>query len=84
LLIKIPLQMHPRTYLHSERFEKIGRGFIKILETWQFGLSFFDLAKKKNLSLFYEFLKNFGLAQKKNRKITLLAVNNAFFNRFSD
>jgi hypothetical protein len=24
----------------SERFEKIGRGFIKIHETWQFGLSF--------------------------------------------
>jgi hypothetical protein len=24
----------------TERFEKIGRGFIKIFETWQFGLSF--------------------------------------------
>jgi hypothetical protein len=42
---------------------------------------YFVLAKKK-LCRFYEFLNNFGLAQK-NRKITLLAVNNAFFNRFS-
>jgi hypothetical protein len=24
----------------SEQFEKFGRGFIKILETWQFGLWF--------------------------------------------
>jgi hypothetical protein len=38
---------------------------------------------KKIFCRFYEFLKNFGLAQKKNRKITLLAVNNAFFIRFS-
>jgi hypothetical protein len=52
--------------------KKIGRGFIKILETWQFGLSFniirhvfFCFGQKKNLCRFYEFLKNFDLAQKK-------------------
>jgi hypothetical protein len=37
---------------------------------------------KKIFCRFYEFLKKFGFAQKKNRKTTLLAVNNALFNRF--
>jgi hypothetical protein len=74
----------------SEESDKIGRGFIKILATWQFGLSFntirhifFCFGLKNFFCRLYEFLKNFGLAQKKNRKITLLAVNNAFFIRFS-
>jgi hypothetical protein len=55
----------------SKESDKIGRGFIKILETWQFGLSFniirhvFFLFWPKNLCRFNEFLKNFGLAQKK-------------------
>jgi hypothetical protein len=42
----------------SEQWKKIGRGFIKILKTWQFGLSlniirhlFFDLAKKMHITL---------------------------------
>jgi hypothetical protein len=49
-------------------------GFIKILGTGQFGLSFnitrhifFVLAKKK-FCRFYEFWKNFGLAQKNGYK----------------
>jgi hypothetical protein len=50
-------------------FEKIGRGFIKILETWlSFNIIrhvFFLFWPNKFLSRFYEFLKNFGLAQKK-------------------
>jgi hypothetical protein len=56
----------------SERFEKIGRGFIKILETLQFGLSFnvirhvfFVLAKKKFLSVLLIFEK-FWTCQKKS------------------
>jgi hypothetical protein len=71
----------------SEESDKIGRGFIKILETWQFGISFniirhvFFVLAKKIFCRFYEFLKNSGLH--KNRKITLLTVNNAFFNRVS-
>jgi hypothetical protein len=73
----------------SERSEKIGRGFIKILETWQFGLSFniiqqifFCFDQKKFYVGFMIFLKILVL-RKKNRKITLLAVNNALLNRFS-
>jgi hypothetical protein len=73
----------------SERFKKIGRGFIKILETWQFGLSFniirhvFSvLTKIKFLSALWIFEKFWSCA-KKNRKITLLAVNNAFLHRLS-
>jgi hypothetical protein len=73
----------------SEESDKIGRRFIKILETWQFRLSFniikhvfFLFGPNKILCRFYEFLINFGLAQKRNHKITLLAVNNAFFYRF--
>jgi hypothetical protein len=72
----------------SERFEKIGRGIIKILETWQFGLSFniiihvfFLFWPKTFFCLFYEFWKNVGLTHKKIVK--LLTVNEAFFNRFS-
>jgi hypothetical protein len=55
----------------SEESNKIGRGFIKILETWQFGLSFNIMTRiflfwpKKIFCRFYEFLKNVGLAQKK-------------------
>jgi hypothetical protein len=56
----------------SEESDKIGREFIKILETWQFGLTFniikhvFFLFWPKNFFCrFYEFLKNFGLAKKK-------------------
>jgi hypothetical protein len=56
----------------SEESDKIGRGFIKILETWQFGLSFniirhvfFCFGPKNFFCRFYEFLKSFGLAQKK-------------------
>jgi hypothetical protein len=51
----------------SGRFTYIGRGFIKILETWQFGLSFniirhvfFCFGQKKFLVGFM----NFGLEQK--------------------
>jgi hypothetical protein len=56
----------------SERSEKIGRGFIKILEIWQFGFiiqchktRIFLFWPKKFFCRFYEFFKNFGLAQKK-------------------
>jgi hypothetical protein len=56
----------------SEGSDKIGRGFIKILETWQFGLSFniirqvfFCFGHKIFYVGFIDFLKNFGLAQKK-------------------
>jgi hypothetical protein len=73
----------------SEESDKIGRGFIKILETWQFGLSFniirhvfFCFGQKIFLSVLWIFEKFWSCA-KKNRKITLLAVNNAIFNRFS-
>jgi hypothetical protein len=43
---------------------------------------FFLFWPKKIFCRFYEFLKTFGL-RKKNRKITLLAINNTFFHRFS-
>jgi hypothetical protein len=66
----------------SERFEKIGRGSIKILETWQFG--FIQYHKTR---IFWFGHKNFlsvlWSCTKKNRKITLLAINIAFFHRFS-
>jgi hypothetical protein len=69
------------TWYFSERSDKIGRGFIKILETWQFGLSFniirhvfFCFGQKKFLSVLWIFEK-FWSCSKKNRKITLLAVN---------
>jgi hypothetical protein len=46
----------------SEESDKIGRGFIKILETWQFGLSFniiryvfFCFGQKKNFVGFMNF-----------------------------
>jgi hypothetical protein len=48
----------------SERFKKTVRGFIKILETLQFGLSFNTIR---------QVLFCFG-----QKKIVLLAVNNAF------
>jgi hypothetical protein len=72
----------------SERFKKIGRRLIKILETLQFGLSFniirhvfFCFGQKKFFVGFMNFWKMLVL-RKKNRKITLLAINNAFFQRW--
>jgi hypothetical protein len=63
----------------SEGFKKIGRRFIKIFETWQFGLSFniirqvfFCFGQKT----FFVGFMNF--CSKKNRKITLLAINNEY------
>jgi hypothetical protein len=77
---------HNHTGSFSEESDKIGRGFSKILETWEFGLSFniirhvfFCFGQK---SFFVGFM-NFWKILKKNRKITFLGVNNAFFNRFS-
>jgi hypothetical protein len=89
VLINRSVLFNSRYGWFSEESDKIGRGFIKILETWQFGLSFntirhvfFCFGLKFFLSVLWIFEKFWSCA-KKNLKITLLAVNNAFFNRFS-
>jgi hypothetical protein len=60
-------------------FTRMGQGFIKILETWQFGLSFNII--KQVLRFFFENFKSLKRRGWKYQKLSMLYIEFSYFNQ---